>query len=196
MLATTFVHVSLAIAPLISAPLPSPSELETFTPVAIEDRSLTEFNHRIEAYVALHRRLARTLPPLGTYDDEDPFVSDELRRALVAARPGARAGDFFTPAVDAALRQRIDVALAYTGAAALPLWHDEGVHATVNRPLPLMTDLFAWWPVIAALPPIPEELAFVIVGRDLVLVDVAANLVIDVMSKALPAWPRADAIYR
>ena len=196
MLATTFVHVSLVIAPVISAALPPPCELDVLMPAAIEERSLAEFNQRIAVYLSVQRRLTRALPPSQIYDDEDLFVSEELRRALVAARPGARAGDFFTPAVEVSLRQRIDVALAYNAGTALPLWHDEGMRATVNRPLPLMTDLFAWWPVIAALPPIPEELAFVIVGRDLALVDVEANLVIDVMSNALPAWPRADVIYR
>jgi hypothetical protein len=196
MLATILVHVPLAIAPLMSPPLPLPCELDVLTPMAIEERSLGEFNDRIEAYLTLHRRLARTLPPSEMFDDEDPFVSDELRRALVAARPGARAGEFFTPDVERSLRQRIDVALAYTGGSALPFRHDEGMRATVNRPLPIMTDLFAWGPVIAALPPIPEELAFVIAGRDLALIDVAANLVIDVVSNALPAWPGPDVIYR
>ena len=196
MLATILVHVSLAIAPLMSPPLPPPCELDVLTPMAIEERSLGEFNHRIEAYLTLRRRLARTLPPSEMFYDEDSFVSDELRSALVAARPGARAGEFFTPGVERSLRQRIDVALAYTGGSALPFRHDEGMRATVNRPLPIMTDLFAWWPVIAALPPIPEELAFVIAGRDLALIDVAANLVIDVISDAVPAWPGPDVIYR
>jgi hypothetical protein len=144
MLATILVHVSLAIAPLMSPPLPPSCELDVLTPLAIEERSLGEFNHRIEAYLTLRRRLARTLPPSEMFDDEDSFVSDELRSALVAARPGARAGEFFTPGVERSLRQRLDVALVYTGGSALPFRHDEGVRATINRPLPIMTDLFAW----------------------------------------------------
>jgi hypothetical protein len=196
MLATILVHVPLAIAPLMSPPLPPPCELDVLTPMAIEERSLGEFNHRIEAYLTLRRRIARTLPPSEMFDDEDPFVSDELRSALVAARPGARTGEFFTPGAERSLRQRIDLALAYVGGSALPFLHDEGTHATVNGPLPIMPDLFAWAPVLAALPPLPEELAFVIVGRDLALIDLAANLVIDVMSDAVPAWPGPDVIYR
>jgi hypothetical protein len=36
------------------------------------------------------------------------------------------------------------------------------------------------------LPPLPEELAYRIVGRDLVLVDSKANLVVDLLHEALP----------
>jgi len=199
MLATILVHIPLAIAPLLQPPFPPECQLDVLTPMAIEERSLAAFNASIDAYLALHRRLARTLPPSETFDDEDPFFSDELRRALVAARPGARAGEFFTPGVEESFRQRIDLVLAYTGGSALPFRRDgfrEGMRATVNRPVPIMSDLFAWAPVIAALPPIPEELAYVISGRDLALVDLAANLVIDVLSDAVPAWPGPDVIYR
>jgi hypothetical protein len=42
------------------------------------------------------------------------------------------------------------------------------------------------WPcVINALPPLRGELQYRIVGRDLVLVDVHANLVVDILREAL-----------
>ena len=50
MLATILVHVPLAIATLMSPPLPPTSELDVLTTMAIEERSLAEFNHLIEAY--------------------------------------------------------------------------------------------------------------------------------------------------
>ena len=199
MLTTILVHAPLALVPLLQPPFPPDCQLDLLTPMAIEERSIATFNARIEAYVALHRRLARTLPPSEVFDDEDPFFADELRRALVAARPGAQPGRFFTTRVNESFRQRIDLALADAGRSALAFRPDpfvDGRTATVNQPLLIVPDPMAWAPVIAVLPPLPPELAYVVAGRDLALVDVAANLVIDVLTDAVPMWPGPDVNYR
>ena len=199
MLATILVHIPLAFATLVQPPFPPECQLDVLTPMAIEERTLAEFNADIDAYVTLHRRLARTLPPSEMFDDEDPFFADELRRVLVAARPGAGPGGFFTPQVAESFRQRIDLALAYTGGSAIPYRHDplrDTLRATVNEPLLIAPDPFAWSMLVRALPGIPLELEYVVWGRDLALVDVAANLVIDVLTDAVPAWPGPDVIYR
>jgi hypothetical protein len=199
MLATILVHLPLALVPLLQPPTSLECQLEVLTPMAIEERSLATFNTNVDAYLTLHRQLARTLPPPEMFDDEDPFFADELRRALVAARPGAKPGHFFTPPVAESFRHRIDLALAYTGGSAIPFRHDPFMDrqaAAVNEPLLIVPDPIAWAPVIAALPPIPPELAYVVAGRHLALVDVAANLVIDLLTDAVPAWPGPDVIYR
>jgi hypothetical protein len=196
MLATILVHVPLAIAPLLQPAFPPECQLDVLTPVAIEERALTEFNANIDEYLALQRRLARALE---MFDDEDPFFADELRSALVAARPGARPGSVFTPRVADAVRQRIDIALAYAGGSAIPFSHDAMMisgRARVNEPLHIVPDPFAWTSLIRALPPLPAQLGYTVLGGDLVLVDVAANLVIDVLAEAVPAWPGPDVIYR
>jgi hypothetical protein len=199
MLATMLVHIPLAIAPLLQPPSPPVCQIDVLTPMAIEERALGEFNVSVQEYVMLHRRLARTLPPSEMFDDEDPFFADELRRVLVAARPGATSGLFFTSRVAEVLRQRIELALASTGGSAIPYRDDllrEAGRATVNEPLLIPSDPFRWSTLIGALPDIPLELAYVVSGRDLVLVDVSANLVIDVLTDAIPAWPGSDVIYR
>jgi len=196
MLATILVHVPLAIAPLLQPPYPPECQLEVLTPVAIEERALTEFNANIDEYLALQRRLVRAFE---MFDDEDPFFTDELRSALIAARPGARPGSVFTPRVADAIRQRIDIALVYAGGSAIPFSHDTvmvGGRARVNEPLRFVPDPFAWISLIHALPPLPAQLGYAVSGSDLVLVDVAANLVVDVLEAAVPAWPGPDAIYR
>ena len=189
MLATIVFQIPVVMASMLQPALPPDCQLDVLPPLALEQRSLTEFNANIDAYLTLQRRLARALPPLEMFDDEDPFFADELRQALVAARPDARPGAFFTPMVAEVLRQRIDFALAYHGAGAVPFRPHApamGFAAKVNEPLPPIFDLFAWAPVLAELPPLPEELAFVVAGRDLVLVDVATDLVLDVLSNAVP----------
>jgi hypothetical protein len=197
MLATVLVHVPLLIAPLLQPPFPPECQLDVLTPMGIEERTIATFNARIDSYLTLHRLVARTLPPSKMFDDEDPFLADELRRALVAARPGAGPGAFFTRPVAELFRDRIDLALAYTGGSAIPFYLGLGdAIATVNQPLSVVPDPIAWAPLLAVLPPIPSELAYAVAGRDLAIVDVAANLVLDVLSDAVPSWPRPDVIYR
>ena len=199
MLTTFLVHLPLAVAPLLQPPFPPECQLEILTPTAIEERSIAGFDARIDAYLTLHRLLARTLPPSEMFDEEDAYFSDELRRVLIAARPGARPGAFFTPPVAESFRRRIDLALAHAGGSAIPFVHSaipDGMRVAVNEPLPIIPDASAWAPLMAGLPPIPPELAYVVAGADLALVDVAANLVIDVLADAVPRWPASDVIYR
>jgi hypothetical protein len=198
MVATLLVHIPLVVAPLLQPPFPPECQLDVLTPMAIEERTLTEFNNNIDAYLRLHRMLARALPMSG-YDEEDPFFLDELQRSLIAARPGAQAGEFFTPSVANAIRHRIDVTLVFQGGTALPFRADALTPAdrvVVNQPLRAVPNPFAWSTLIAALPVVPPELEYVVVGRDLALIDIAANLVIDVLPDLVPAWPAPDVIYR
>ena len=102
--------------PLIVFPPPHPSSdclLEVLRPQAIEERTLADFDRRLQDYAALHRRLAARVPPAEVFDDEGGFFADELQHALVAARLGARQGDFFTAPIAAAFTERIDLALLY-----------------------------------------------------------------------------------
>jgi hypothetical protein len=96
-------------------------------------------------------------------------------------------------------RERIDHALAYAGGSAIPFRRDifqDGARATVNQPLPVLPDPAEWATILAVLPDIPPELEYIVWGADLALVDVSANLVLDVLENALPAWPSAAPIYR
>jgi hypothetical protein len=55
----------------------------------------------------------------------------------------------------------------------------------VNGRFPWLRGAGMWLCVLNALPSVPEELQYRIVGRDLVLVDVHANLVVDSLRDAL-----------
>jgi len=201
MLATIFVRFPLALIPLLPLPdSPRDCQLEVLTPQALEERTLDEFHGRVSAYVMVHRYLARSLPPVHLFlDEEATLVNDELRTALVAAYPQAGPGRIFTPAVGELLRKRIDDALRYrvvhgpmTGYE--PLWGEPP--PMVNQPFPPVLVGSAYWPALAqVLPVIPEELEYLFWGRDLVLVDVDANLVIDVLREALPESVRPGVVF-
>jgi hypothetical protein len=192
MLATTIlVGVPLALVPLL--PLPGSArdcQLEVLAPQALEERTIDEFHARVSAYVMVHRYLARSLSPVHMFADEEAtLVNDELRSALVAAFPQAGPGRLFTPAVRELLRTRIDNALRDGAAQGSMTGYDPLLGEPppmVNQPFPSVVGA-AYWPALAQiLPVIPEELEYLFWDRDLVLVDVDANLVIDVLREALP----------
>ena len=197
MLATILIASPLGVLPIV--PLAQPTRdclLEVLTPAAIEERAVVDFQTRIEAYVALHRRLARSTAAMP--DDEGEFFGDELRAALVAARPYARRGGFFTLAVETAFRTRIDRSLRLgipvtAGRLYEPLLGDPA--PAVNAAFPVGPGAGPWPALFLELPDLPPGLGYALWGRDLVLVDVVANLVLDVLPEALPEGAYPGVLY-
>ena len=156
--------------------------------------SLAQFNTAIHQYVQLHRQIEQQLPPFRAHSDaQDIFESSNaMASALQTARATAHEGDIFTHEVAALLRKR--VADALTARGLLP---EEMVAATLEEaddeaPLPVVNGRFPWrrgaamWPcVIEALPQLPHELQYRLVGRDLVLVDTHADLIVDILRNAV-----------
>ena len=201
MLATILVRVPLVLFPLLPFPdSPRDCQLELLTPQVLEERAVGEFDRRVAAYVTLHRQLARSLPPVQMFlDEEGAVVSDELRAALVAARPLAALGAFFTPAVGELLKRRIDDALFYgAGYGAMPLYEPLAGEPgpSVNQPFPSVLGSVQWPALVRALPIVPRGLVYAFWGRALVLVDVDANLVLDVLPDALPEGARPGVVYQ
>jgi len=131
-----------------------------------DDELLQTFRQQVEAYAALHERLERALPPL--VPSEHAHVIREARRALAAAiaseRQAAQQGDIFTPA---------------TAADALRLTPE------VNRPFPPHVTHEVPVRILRALPKLPDDLEYRLVGRHLVLWDAHANLIVDYVPFAL-----------
>ena len=194
MLAWIVLQVPLALFP---APTTPPTcQLEVLSPSALEERTLHDFDQRIDRYVRLHRRLERALPPEHLFGDlEDmPLAVDALHNAMVDARPNARVGTFFTPGVAQLLTTRLARAITAAGLTpaeamiAMNLGYRQRIPAIeVNGRIPPGRHVRAWPALLAALPPLPEELEYRIVGWDLVLVDVHADLILDILEDALPA---------
>src|SRR5689334_14305436 len=146
-------------------------------------------------YAALHRRIEQQLPQFQINSNPDT-----IRRAVAAmtdamrvARAGARQGDFFTPALAAELRVRINDALLERGLTSEDIrfaeWLD-GINPSTARLA--VNDTFPWalgsamFPcVTAALPPLPPELQYRVVGNTLVLIDIHASLIVDLLPHAL-----------
>ena len=153
------------------------------------------FTDATREYALLHRRLERTLPRLEVTSNPDTIqrAVEQLGAALRAARPDAKPGDFFTEAMAVELRVRIDDALFAKGFSPADLRASEAADGIDAAMAPLKVNgRFPWlyasamFPcVLQALPPLPPELQYRIVGNTLVLIDVHADLIVDLLPYAL-----------
>lgn len=154
---------------------------------------LQHFEQSIQHYMTVHRAVEHQLPALAvTADARAIDLAVTMRAAGIRlARATAKQGDIFAPHVARVLRVRITKALEshdYLVADLLLPRDEEGD----TPPPPLVNGTFAWRTaiatpacVLAALPSLPEELQYRFVGRDLVLVDIEANLIVDVLPDVL-----------
>jgi hypothetical protein len=150
------------------------------------------FFQRVDEYVALHRRLEGPLPrEVVTADVEALFAPRiALAAAIRAERADARQGDIFTPAMAAYFRLLVADALRQGGIEDMLaiVEDDNAVHIPphVNGDYPAGRSISMMPPcLLAELPPLPPELEYRFVGRDLVLWDVQAGLIVDYVPRAI-----------
>jgi hypothetical protein len=183
-----------------TAAITSPSRLRQsdVRAAAVEDtRALQEFNHALDGYVALHRTLERSLPAERMFDDprEAMAAADALSDAIRTCRRDARRGDVFTPDAGRYIRQVIARTLVEYGARAgeISRFLSEPLRGArrprVNHRYDWRLGAWMWGRLLQELPPLPGELEYRIVGAHLVLIDLRANLVVDILKNAMP---RAD----
>ena len=187
-------HVAAGIA-VCAAMLVLPGRQTAAAQGAAEREQMREaFLQRVDQYVALHRELERLLPPEVVTSDLEQLIAPRvaLARELRRARAWAREGNIFTPGVAVYMRVVIAETLRREGITGLRDVIDPelAVHMTalVNADYPAGRSV----PVIpcsllTALPPLPPELRYSFVGRDLILWDLHAALIVDVVRDALPA---------
>ena len=150
------------------------------------------FLQRVDEYIALHRQLETDLPQeIVTSDPERLFAPRiTLAREIRKARATARQGDLFIPAVADYFRGLITEALRVGEVAnLLEIIEDENfvrVIPTVNGDYPAGASI-SLMPacLLAALPPLPKELEYRFLSRDLILWDVHAGLIVDFVPQAL-----------
>lgn len=150
------------------------------------------FLQRVDEYVALHRRLEAPLPPRVVTDDLEALFAPRkaLAAAIRTARAEARQGDIFSPALAGYFRVLVADALRQGGVKdMLAIVEDENsVHipAAVNGEYPAGRSI-SLMPtcLLLALPPLPAELQYRFVGRDLILWDLHAGLIVDFVPLAI-----------
>lgn len=155
---------------------------------------LQDFNKRIQAYMELHNRLEKKAPPLKTTEDPAKIKASQhgLAAAIKAERAGAKQGEIFTPEIAALLRRLMYPEVqGEQGAQTKKALKEDApapkeVPVKVNAIYPDAAPLPSVPPnLLASLPKLPEDLEYRVIGRDLILRDVHANLIVDFLPKAI-----------
>jgi hypothetical protein len=164
---------------------------------ANDQAAAVEFTENVQTYAELHRLLAAPLGPEQMCSDPEEFRrgTATLAAAIREARAAARSGDIFSTRVAPFFRTTL--------AGAARAWYDvprlleemdeEGlatvVELEVNGNFPWDAGVMMPPRLLLVLPALPEELEYRFVGADLVLLDVRANLIVDLLENALSAPP-------
>ena len=155
------------------------------------------FSERVDEYVQLHKSVEATLPRLKPTDLPEMITAHQqaLARKIRETRLHAHRGDVFTHQASEAFRHAIRS--EFQGP------HAPNARATIQQGSPLKTvrlRLNQAYPegvpyttvpptLLLKFPKLPAEVAYQIVGRDLVLLDVKANLVVDLIPEAITIEP-------
>jgi hypothetical protein len=154
-----------------------------------------EFSERLQNYVKLQRTVEAGLPTLKPTDLPEMITAHQqaLARKIREARPHAKAGDIFTPHAREAFRHACLSALGGPRSAASRAYLEKpgapnpGMRLVVNSTYSDTEPTTAFPPeLLAAFPTLPAEVAYRIVGRTLIVVDVKSRLIVDVARFILP----------
>lgn len=156
---------------------------------------VVEFQSRVDEYMKLRKRALSEVPALKPTDSPEDIAEHkrDLTHKLREARPHARQGTIFTPKVSDLFQRLLAADLQGPEAAqvraslrrAAPV---PQVPLRVNALYPEGLPLQSTPPsILLDLPRLPQGLEYRIVGRDLVLLDVSAGLIVDFVPRALPS---------
>lgn len=156
--------------------------------------AVAEFSKRVEAYVALHKKLESSIPSLPK--EATPQQIDQHQRALARrigeARANAKRGDLFTPEMERIARKLLREIFRGPGGDQMKReifeeYSQRDITPTVNGRYPDEVPLSTVPPgVLAGLPKLPEELQYRFVGRHLILLDPHAHIIVDYIDRAIP----------
>jgi hypothetical protein len=158
-----------------------------------EADAIQQFEAAIAEYVAMRRRLADRVPRLAPNSTSVELnnASDAIAAAVQESRQNAGVGDLFVPPVAAMFKRKIDEAMRTANLRqALATIDDE--EPTIRAPkihlrFPAGSQL-ATTPasLLNLFPTLPQGLEYRIVGRNLVLRDVDAALILDYIPDLIP----------
>jgi hypothetical protein len=153
---------------------------------------IADFQQKVGDYVTLRNKAESGLPKLKTTESPDAIAQHEkaLAQAIVMARTDAKQGDIFTEPIAAEFRRLLASAMQPQNAPKVKqsLNHAEPVHVhpAVNQPYPQKVPLQSTPPTLLIhLPLLPKEMEYRLMDKNLVLLDVRANLIVDYLPNAI-----------
>jgi hypothetical protein len=158
-----------------------------------ESDEYKEFLKRVQDYVRLHKSIEATLPALKPTDLPELITAHQqaLARKIREARPNAKPGDIFTEDAIGAFRKVIHHELRGPGGHRARKTIQQGeplkMQVEINQPYPDGVPYTTLPPsLLLKFPKLPPEMAYRIVGHDLILLDVNASLVVDLVKDLIP----------
>jgi hypothetical protein len=159
-------------------------------PGSQEPQAFREFTRLVQEYLTLRKALPRERTTKRPEEIADRRHA--LAQAIREARAGAKQGDIFTPEISEQFLKVIRSTFQGSNSANVRRTIRQGepvpsLRLSVNGPYPEHLPLTTVPPtLLLRLPQLPERLAYRIVGRDFVLQDTEARLVIDFIPSAFP----------
>jgi hypothetical protein len=154
-----------------------------------------EFHKHIQAYMKVHNEAETKVPNLKRTDDPKEITEREkaLAKMIMTLRAGAQIGDIFAPEYQPYFIKIVHDDFKGRSAAdrkALIQELPKNMKVDVNTEYPTTIPLATFPPVLLRkLPDLPPELEYRIVGRSLILRDVKANLIVDILRDVVPTIP-------
>jgi hypothetical protein len=149
-----------------------------------------DFSMRIRSYADLRSELERGLPPLAVTADTAAILqrTRALAKKMRAARAHARPGDILTRDAGEKFREALALQVQLDAATCAALYDDNpgSISVPINDRYPTHEPLSTMPAnVLAVLPPLPEDIEYRFAGRQLLLFDTRAGIVVDRMTDAI-----------
>jgi hypothetical protein len=167
----------------------------TLSPQDKEDAvGFKEFADRVNDYVKIHNAIESGLPTAKPTDLPEAITAHQqaLARKIRESRPDAKIGDIFTPAARKSFKHVIDAVMLGPKGSNAEATMTQGApfsdaNIELNQTYPEKVPFTTVPPtLLAALPKLPDALVYRVVGHDLILLDLKANLVVDFTVGIIP----------
>ena len=178
--------VTVALAYMVSPPVFSQQ------PVNPDAATIEDFKKRVAEYVKVHKQVASDMGRLKPTTAPEKIVKheDTLAEKIRAARADAKQGDIFTPTIEAEFHRLIAITMAGPREARIkkslksaePVQLRLKVNDDYPKSIPLQSTPST---LLLNLPELPKEVEYRIVGRSLILRDVDADIVVDLIPNAI-----------
>jgi ribosomal protein S18 len=159
-----------------------------------------EFQAGIDKYMEIHRKAVSSVPSIPKETTDTALIAkhqEQIAEAIRGLRPNALVGEVFTPGVRqlivTTIKQKVD---GKAGESAKATILGEGNPKSAESPAPVNLRVNGTYPskaplstvppsVLMALPMLPKELEYRFVGKNLILRDVPADLIVDFIPNAM-----------
>jgi hypothetical protein len=157
------------------------------------DQAFQDFQKRVQAYLELRKKVEESVPKAKETDQPEQIKARRLLLAqkMMVARRNAKRGDIFTEEIREEFRNTIRRTFRGPEGRKLRQTIREGdpvkLRLQVNQTYPEDFPVTTMPPtLLAALPKLPPEVEYRVVGRDFVLQDAELRLVLDFIREGYP----------